>query len=147
VFVKDAEQYTVGTSIVESKKRLLSTLMDSELIGSKYTAKMIKHKWEVIKGLSRNYDFAEQAILDNPPANVKKWPASKYAAFGTNSNTFVRYIVKQAGLKMVEINNLSGIAGMHPGDMSPKLNPFPIIWGRNLPWEKDIGKPEKRPSR
>jgi hypothetical protein len=109
-----------------------------------YDGKVIEAIWKRIKDLSRDYEYAEQDNFTEP----KHWPNSLYQvpildtggendARVNNSNTYVREIVKRAGLGMKEMS------GEHPGRMAPV---DPLINYRPSPGGDfliSIGKPKK----
>jgi hypothetical protein len=70
-------------------------------------------KWRKVEKNAQGYTFAEQVTI--PP--FKQWPDSNYATFGTNSNTFIRWLVGASSMTMVEMS------GSHPGDATPSRNP------------------------
>lgn len=75
----------------------------------------VKAKWEKIRATAESYEWAEQEGFDADRAAPKfeNWPRSLYRPFGSNSNTFVRYAIGEAGLTMVEMAN------SHPGGDPP----------------------------
>lgn len=78
----------------------------------------VREAWERIKVRAQAYPWAEQGGTDALAFKgpFMKWPKSLYKALGTNSNTFVRTVVKEAGLRSCEID------GSHPGDRRPRQN-------------------------
>ena len=87
----------------------------------------VRARWRVIERLAGNYEYAEQEAFNG---QFRHWPNSKY---GTpfdgpfnNSNTFVRDIVRRAGLQMRELG------GSYPGNNSPE--DVPDIYGGQLPF-------------
>ncbi len=107
-------------------------------------SRKVKQKWEEILQLSRRYDYAEQKEDAEKKDIYDKWPKSLYNPFGTNSNTFVRYIVNNSGIgPMIEMT------GSHPGDNAPTQNTWSTWRGgslefnkKNIPW---LTKRPKRP--
>ena len=108
-----------------SKSRIMPIFTEED-------ADAVRAKWDEMIQAGKDYAYAEQAPL--PPEGgwsgegnenaeshwvadtTSNWPNSHYALFGTNSNTFVRHVVREAGLDMVEMD------GSHPGDHWPSLN-------------------------
>jgi len=81
---------------------------------------IVKIKWSLIANAAVDYPWAEHAKsrdeLETHKVPIKNWPKSKYKSFQTNSNTFVRTMVRAASLAMTEMS------GSHPGAMTPSQN-------------------------
>lgn len=95
--------------------------------------------WQSIERLASSYGFAEQGG-DEFTGDFKCWPDSKYqlpkeTPFN-NSNTFIRYLISQAGLAMKELN------GFHPGEQQPEA--VANIYSER-PWQ-DSQKPPAKPN-
>jgi hypothetical protein len=89
----------------------------------------INKKWSEIWGFAKRYPFAEQPGFDG---NFKNWPNSLYELPpGNNSNTFIRYLVRKSGLKMVEM------PGDHPGAKMPRDPVLGDIDPAVKPWKED----------
>jgi hypothetical protein len=71
----------------------------------------VKRRWNTILQFSRTYRFAEQ---EGFAGNFKHWPFSNYDRLGVNSNSFVRFIVDAAGLKMPKFDGEHGGADQPP---------------------------------
>lgn len=89
----------------------------------------VKPIWDKLKKSAANYEFAEQGG-ENFNGNFVHWPNSKYQipiidSPANNSNTFARFVIGWAGLKMIELD------GSHPGDDIPTN--VPDIYGE-APW-------------
>lgn len=101
----------------------------------------IEAKWEEIIGIAESYPWAEQPGFATGPT-FAKWPASMYEPLQTNSNTFIRYLVAQSGLSMVELD------GSHPGNDTPSQNTDTDLGGNltfyaaQTPWTGTPAKPE-----
>ena len=95
--------------------------------------KDVKAQWDIIINSAKIYDWAEQ----NNPIPFKKWPKSMYKALQTNSNTFVRTMVRQT-----KIASFPEMSGSHPGKDRPSQNVEYGIGGKYiffknvLPWRK-----------
>jgi RHS repeat-associated protein len=78
----------------------------------------VKAAWARIWSAAKGYKWAEQdGFATNKKApTFTHWPRSMYKAFQTNSNTFVRHVIKKAGLTMTEMD------GWHPGNDKPSQN-------------------------
>jgi hypothetical protein len=95
----------------------------------------VRRKWREFRRNAESYPWAEQAVKPSREVNasdpvfLKQWPNSKYEANGTNSNVFVREMVKEAGLKMIEHSR------SHPPSASrnASANEVPGSW-IGTPW-------------
>jgi hypothetical protein len=79
----------------------------------------VKSKWNDVVGKARSYEWAEQDGFDANEAapQFKNWPRSNYKWNGTNSNTFIRTIIRRSGLPWQEMS-----ARRHPGHDTPQQN-------------------------
>ena len=109
--LKRTEVTTVSISVIyfEDTSTKLAVLKEGE-------ESIITAKWQKLTQLARQYKFAEQGG-STFQGNFINWPNSKYQLPWdepfNNSNTFIRDIINNAGLKMVEL------PGKHPGDTKP----------------------------
>lgn len=101
----------------------------------------VQAKWATITDLAKNYAYAEQDEFNE--GNVfAQWPRSMYKSLGTNSNTFVHFLVDTSGLGWVEMD------GFHPGNDDPKQNTEEDLgrtltfYATNTPWVGSASKPE-----
>jgi hypothetical protein len=68
-----------------------------------FDSKSAKGRWDTILQLAKQYKYAEQADGNGYPVQFsgkfKNWPRSEYCLPpGNNSNTFIRWILREAGL-------------------------------------------------
>lgn len=100
----------------------------------------IEAKWAEIIDLAENYPWAEQAGFAQ--STFTQWPMSMYDPLGTNSNTFIRYLITNSGLLLIEMD------GPHPGDLTPEQNAEYDLARRlsfypeHTPWTGENEKPE-----
>ena len=82
------------------------------------TAAKVRPVWDRMALAAQSYGWAEQDAKDALAwrGPFTRWPQSLYKALGTNSNTFVRHIVRSAGLPMCEMS------WPHPGADTPTQN-------------------------
>ncbi len=105
------------------------------------TQEEVETKWAEIIDLAENYPWAEQAGFATGP-NFTEWPGSLYDPLGTNSNTFIRFLVTASGLQMTEMD------GAHPGHPVPVQNTASdlgrilSLYPEHTPWTGDTPKPE-----
>lgn len=88
---------------------------------------VVREKWNSIIDNSKSYRYAEQ---DGFSGRFNNFPYSVYPpmGLGTNSNTFVREMLRLVGIKMVELG------GLHPGPDRPKHNePHFRLWSLTRP--------------
>lgn len=107
------------------------------------TAADVQARWTTIIGIAQSYQWGEQSGVSSGNA-FTNWPRSMYKSLQTNSNTFVRYLVRMSGLTMTEMT--PGLYEGHPGAYPPSQNTF-FDLGRTLtfypehtPW---LGDPPK----
>jgi hypothetical protein len=76
------------------------------------SAAQVASKWATLIAFAKLYPWAEQRleVEGTPRHRPRQWLKSMYKSFQTNSNTFIREMVRQAGLNMVEMT------GLHPGN-------------------------------
>jgi hypothetical protein len=78
-----------------------------------------KRDWEMITKNAENYDYAEDLATLKAGGALSNWPDSKYELppFGNNSNSFVRFMIKQADIAIPEhfLNTFE-----HPGAYFPR---------------------------
>lgn len=105
------------------------------------TEEEVGEKWTEIIELAETYPWAEQSGFAGGNT-FTQWPVSMYASLGTNSNTFIRFLVTTSGLRMTEMD------GLHPGHIIPIQNTESDL-GRQLsfypehtPWFGSAAKPE-----
>ena len=88
----------------------------------------IKKDWEKIAKNAKNYSHAEDLATLKRGGHLSKWPNSKYEfpPHGSNSNTFVRFMLKQADISIPEpfMDTFQ-----HPGGYFPS----PISDSRTVP--------------
>jgi hypothetical protein len=78
----------------------------------------VNSKWEAVTGLANSYLYAEHGGGgSNWDGVIHNWKLSQYGIFGNSSNTFIRWVVTNAGLEMDEWD----IGGIHPGNDVPTL--------------------------
>jgi YD repeat-containing protein len=105
--------------------------------------KVVKEKWDLIIKNAKKYPWAEQEQPAGAPFTgpFRNWPKSHYKSWGTNSNTFVREMVRQAGLRMTEMK------GSHPGDDHASQNNNRDLlfhsWAPVQPWQDGAPKTPK----
>jgi hypothetical protein len=92
-----------------------------EVIYSTEDPENVATNWEKLKNLAKEYKWAEQADANDKfpwDSKFEHWPNSEYkdGNWETNSNTFVRYLTKEDGLRFQEMS------GLHPGANSPGNN-------------------------
>ena len=96
-------------------------------------------KWATILEIAKTCPWAEQSGFSTGNS-FTKWPRSMYKSLGTNSNTFVHYLVVLSGLGWVEMD------GLHPGSETPEQNIEEDL-GRTLTFYEDhtpwLGLPAK----
>ncbi len=102
----------------------------------------VKTKWDSVVQNAKNYKFAEQGGT-NFKGVFTNWPNSKYKMPGegsplNNSNTFIRTIVSESGLTMIELD------GEHPGTNKPV--PVKKVYGTD-PWKKGSTPPPQPTSK
>lgn len=77
-----------------------------------------KKDWQKIKKNAKSYSYAEDLAHLESGGNLKRWPNSKYEfpPNGNNSNSFVRFMLKQADIRIPEefLNTFE-----HPGAYFP----------------------------
>jgi len=99
----------------------------------------VQEKWAAITEEAQKYAWAEQDDF-NENNVFAQWPRSMYKSLGTNSNTFVHYLVVLSGLGWVEMD------GLHPGSETPEQNIEEDL-GRTLTFYEDhtpwLGLPAK----
>jgi hypothetical protein len=100
------------------------------------TPSVVKEKWDEILAAAKGYPWAEQAGPDEQFNGVfVNWPRSLYEERQTNSNTFVEYVLRSAGLPLVEMS------GWHPGYDEPKQNVAYLEWWAGPPLYLPGGTP------
>lgn len=104
------------------------------------TEGQVEEKWAEIIDLAENYAWAEQSGFAD--AGFTQWPVSMYDPLGTNSNTFIRFLVTASGLQMTEMD------GLHPGHPVPVQNTqsdlgrLLTFYPEHTPWTGSAIKPE-----
>lgn len=105
------------------------------------TKEDVEERWAGIIETAQNYPYAEQEGFAER-GELTQWPMSLYQPLGTNSNTFIRHLVREAGLLWLEQD------GLHPGNDAPEQNTESYL-GRPLtfyvahtPWKGEAIKPE-----
>jgi hypothetical protein len=88
------------------------------------TDAQVAKKWKDIESFAENYKYAEQTDANGKfNGQFKKWPWSRYENYiidglsVTNSNTFIQYLVAQAGLPSETL-----LPGWNPGNSEPKTS-------------------------
>lgn len=105
------------------------------------TKEDVETRWGEIMTLAQDYPWAEQSGFATN-STFTQWPRSMYDPLGTNSNTFIRYLVTSAGLKMTEMD------GSHPGNLAPVQNTehdlgrLLTFYPTHTPWTGTPDKPE-----
>ncbi|GEM_PF-6466019 len=93
----------------------------------------VKNRWEMAVAASKSYEYSEQVGFGGVFLN---WPNSVYYGgnYVNNSNTFVRVMVDEIGLKMDEMK------GWHPG----RMQPIPVTTRySSSPWAAGTTAPPK----
>jgi RHS repeat-associated protein len=109
-----------------------------------------KQKWQGLHDKAAAYQYAEaNGFWTSVPLKLQHWPNSLYeipdiqgGGQANNSNVFVRWLVKQSGLKWIEL------PGLHPPSADTPLAIDPTRWPVP-PWkpgDKVPPKPTTKPS-
>jgi hypothetical protein len=138
---------SVGVSVIEydadRSRRILYVLYQEP-------DEDVAAKWKTIISNAKSYRWAEQQA-DVDKGKFPNWPRSLYYWNGTNSNTFVREMVRNAGLTMVEAPG-----GWAAGDYKPQQNRIsnlsflaadPYWFTISIPWDSSNADPPQPPRR
>ena len=85
--------------------------------------------WDIVKKKAEEYEYAEHPNGNIPTKPFINWPKSNYYSQGSNSNVFIRWLLKAAGIRnpMIEMLGYHIPEGVSDGYINPP--PGGGTWG------------------